>query len=132
MVSVITRSLALIMIPLKKIVSQLEGIKNDIVITLHVIFNAIKFDDLGVIETMGKVLQEADLFIPSLLSICNCGLQQIRKLAHLIDKNGEEIIYHDDLFLTVANIIERIKDEEEDIVPERQTRTSTAAPDNQC
>ena len=81
---------------------------------------------------MGKVLQEADLFVPSLLSICNCELQQIRKLVHLIDKNGEEIIYHDDLFLTVANIIERIKDEEEDIVPERQTRALTAAPDNQC
>ena len=40
--------------------------------------------------------------------------------------NGEEIFYCDDLFLTVADIIENIKDEE-DIVSERQTRASAAA-----
>ena len=44
-----------------------------------------------------------------------------------MDENGEEIFYRDDLFPTVANIIERIKDEEEDIVPERQTWAATDA-----
>ena len=47
-----------------------------------------------------------------------------------MDENGEEIFYRDDLFPTVANIIERIKDEEEDIVPERQTWASAAATDD--
>ena len=86
-----------------------------------VIFNAVNFDVLGVIETISIVLQEADLLLLSLLSICHCGLQQIRKLVCLIDKNGKEIFYCDDLFPTVANIIEHIKDEEENIVPERRT-----------
>ena len=64
---------------------------------------------------MTKVLQEIDLLHPSLLSICHCGLQQIRKLVCLIDKNGEEIIYLNDLFLTIVDIIEPIKDKEKDI-----------------
>ena len=59
----------------KKIVSQLEGIKNDVAVTLYVIFDAIKFDVLGVIKTISKVLPEADLLLPSLLFICHCGLQ---------------------------------------------------------
>ena len=114
---------------IKKIVSQLEGIKIDAGVILHVIFDTIKFDVLGVIEVIIKVLQEADHLLPSLLSLCHRGLQQIRKLVHLTDKNGKEIFYRNDLFLTVADIIERIKDEEEDIVPERQTRASAAATD---
>ena len=83
------------------------------------------------IKTISKVLQEADLLLPSLLSICHCGLQQIRKPVHQIAENGEEIFYPNDLFPTVADIIERIKDEEEDIVPERQTQASAAATDGQ-
>ena len=49
----------------------------------------------------------------------------------LIAENGEEIFYRNDLFPTVADIIERIKDEEEDIVPERQTQVSAVATDGQ-
>ena len=116
---------------IKKIVSQLEGIKNDVGVTLHVIFDAIKFDVLGVIEVIIKVLQEAYHLLPSLLSLCHHGLQQIRKLVHLIDKNEKEIFYRNHLFPTVADKIERIKDEEENIVPERQTRASAAATDGQ-
>lgn len=44
----------------------------------------------------------------------------------LIGKNGEEIFYCNDLFPTVANITELIKDEEY-IVPERQMRALAAA-----
>lgn len=51
---------------IKKIVSQLEGIKNDGALILHVIFDAVKFDTLGLIETISKVFQEADLLCPSL------------------------------------------------------------------
>ena len=39
---------------------------------------------------------------------------------HLIDENGQEIFDFDDLFPTVVDIFENIKDEEEDIMPERQ------------
>ena len=49
-----------------------------------------------------------------------------------MDENGEEIFYRDDLFPTVANIIERIKDEEEDIVPERQTASAAATDGHYC
>lgn len=59
---------------IKKIVSQLEGIKDDGALTLHVIFDAIKFDTLGVIETISKVFQEADFVRPSLRLICYYGL----------------------------------------------------------
>lgn len=45
----------------------------------------------------------------------------------LIGKSGEEIFYCNDLFPTVANIIELIKDKEECIVPERQVRGFAAA-----
>ena len=103
---------------IKIFVPQLEGIKNDGAVTLRLIFDAIKFDVLGVIETIDKVLQEANLLR---LLICHCGLQQIRKLVSLIDENGEEIFYCDDLSPTVADIIEHIKDKEEGIVPERHT-----------
>ena len=72
------------------------------------------------IETISKVLQEADLLLLSVLSICHCGLQQIRKLVCLTDENGKEIFYYYDLFPTLAGITEHIKDEE-DTVPERQT-----------
>ena len=51
---------------IKKIVSQLEGIKNDGALILHVIFDAVKFDTLGLIETISKVFQEADLLRPPL------------------------------------------------------------------
>ena len=82
---------------IKKIVSQLEGIKNVVAVNLHVIFNAIKFDVLGVIETTSKVFQEADLLLPPLLSICHFGIQKIRKLVRLIDENVEEIFYRDNV-----------------------------------
>ena len=59
------------------------------------------------------------------------GDNKSERLVRLIDKNGEEIFYCDDLFLTVADIIEHIKDEE-DIVSERQTRASAAATEGQC
>ena len=116
---------------IKNIVSQLEGIKNDVAVTLHVIFDASKLDVLGVIETINKVFQEADLLLLSILSTCHCELQQIRKLVHLIDENGKEIFYHGDLFPTLADITEHSKDKEEDTVPERQTQTSAAATDGQ-
>ena len=83
------------------------------------------------IETISKVLQEADLLLPSLLSICHRGLQQIRKIVRLIDENGKEIFYRDDLFPTIVDITEHIKDKEEDIIPERQTRVSAPAIDGQ-
>ena len=83
------------------------------------------------IETISKVLQEADFLLPSLLSICHRGLQQIRKIVRLIDENGKEIFYRDDLFPTIVDIIEHIKDKEEDIIPERQTRVSAPATDGQ-
>ena len=107
---------------------QLECIKNDGAVTLHLIFDTIKFDVLGVIETIDKVLQEANLL--SLL-ICHCGLQQIRKLVSLIDENREEIFYCNDLSPTVADIIEHMKDKEEGIVPERHTWALAAATDGQ-
>ena len=82
---------------IKNIVSQLEGIKNVVAVNLHVIFNAIKFDVLGMIETTSKIFQEADLLLPSLLSICHFGIQKIRKLVRVIDENVEEIFYRDNV-----------------------------------
>ena len=56
----------------------------------------------------------------------------MRKLVCLIESNGEEIFYRNDLFPTVAYITECIKDEEEDIIPERQKASAVETEGKYC
>ena len=60
---------------MKALDSQLHGMKKKVTITKNILFDSIKFDLLVIVQQVSKVLQEEDLLLPSLFSICSRGLK---------------------------------------------------------
>ena len=114
---------------MKKLKPKLQGIKHDVAVTKHVLYDAVKLDLLGIIEHVSMVLQEADLLLPSLFSVCARVIKNIRKVNRLLNEQGAETFKRDDLFPTAAEIIDQLEDEDEEIIPEWQTRADTAQSD---
>ena len=50
------------------------------------------------------------------------------KLLHLLNRDGSDVFYHNDIFKTASKILEQLSVDEEDIIPEHQTWA--AAPEN--
>ena len=117
---------------------RLRGMKKKVAVTINILFDSIKFDLLGIVQQISKVLQEADLLLPSLFSICSRGLKNIKKVRKLLDELSYNIFFRDDLFPTAAEMIEKLggndddRDDEKDIVtPVQQTRQDET-PDGYC
>ena len=113
-----------------KIKAKLEGYKNNVCETKRVLFEAIKTDVLQILEPVSKTLQEASLLTPKLLSVCRKVIKTIDKLLILLNREGGEAFHRDDVFPTASDILEQLADNDEEILPERQTRAQAAANPN--
>ena len=78
---------------IKKIQSKLEGYKNGMCETKKVIFEAIKLDILRLLEPVSKILQEASLLMPKLLSVSRKAIKSFEELLLLLNRDGKEAFH---------------------------------------
>ena len=55
-----------------------------------VVFEAIKLDVLRLLEPVSKTLQESSFLTPKLLSVCRNGIKVLKKLLHLLNRDGSD------------------------------------------
>ena len=68
---------------------------------------------------------------PKILSVCRNRVKVLEKLLHLLNRDGSNVFYRDDIFKTASKILEELSDNKEDIISERQIRAAaTENPNN--
>ena len=65
---------------IKKIKAKLEGFKDDICETKHLVFEAVKFDILQILSPVSETLQEVSLLTPKVVSMCRKVMRSFDKL----------------------------------------------------
>ena len=60
------------------------------------------------------------------MSVCRKVIKSFEKLLLLLNRDGKEAFHRDDIFKTASEILEQLSNEENDIIPERQTRVASA------
>ena len=65
---------------IKKIKAKLEGFKDDICETKHLVFEAVKFDILQILSPVSETLQEVSLLTPKVMSMCRKVMRSFDKL----------------------------------------------------
>ena len=108
----------------KKVVPKLQGILGNITKTSHILFNAIKQDILAGLTPMTKVLQDTELILPDLITICSSSQKTVKKLRKLLDKNGPEVFEKADIFPVCSSFLSSINREDADLFPDRRTRST--------
>ena len=63
--------------------------------------------------------------MPKLLSVCQKAIKSFKKLLLLLNRDGKEAFHHN-IFKTASEILEQLSNEEDDIIPECQTRAAAA------
>ena len=99
----------------------MEGFKDDICETKHLVFEAVKFDVWQNLSPVSKTLQEVLLLTPKVMSVCRKVIRSFDKLIILLDCGGGDAFQRDDVFLTASEILEKLTDEEEEIIPDCRT-----------
>ena len=112
---------------IKKIQSKLEEFQYDICKINRLIFKAIKLDILSLLIPVSKSLQETFLVMPKLMSVCRKVIKPLYKLINIVECDGGDEFYHDNIFLVTSEMREELYNEEEEIVPVRQTEANVAA-----
>ena len=94
--------------------------------TKHFIFEAVKFDVLQILSPVSETLQEVSLLSPKVMSMCRKVMRSFDKLPFLLDCDGWDAFQRDDIFPTKSEILEKLSDEEEEIIPERCTQAAVS------
>ncbi len=108
---------------MKKAVPTLQGILGNITKTNDILFNAIKQDILAGITPMTKILQDAQLILPDLITLCSSAQKTVKKLRKLLDENGAEVFERVDIFPVCSSFLSSINREVADLFPERRLRS---------
>ena len=108
---------------MKKAVPKLQGILRNITKTNRILFNAIKQDILAGITPMTKVLQDTQLILPELITLCWSAQKTVKKLRKLLDDNGVEVFEREDIFPVCLSFLSSINREVADLIPERRSRS---------
>ena len=97
----------------------MEGFKETICKTKCLVFEAVKFDVLQILSPAStKTLQEVSLLTNKVMSVCRKVMRSFDKLLMLLDHDGRDAFQRDDIFPTASEILEKLTDEEEEIIPE--------------
>ena len=96
---------------------MLEYFKNDICETICLVFEAVKIDILQILPPVSKTLQEVSLLTPKVMSECRKVVRSFDKFLILLDCGGGDVFQRDDIFPTASEILEKLTDEEEEIIP---------------
>ena len=104
----------------------MEGFKDDIYETKHLVFEALKFDVLQILSPISKTLQKLSLLTPKVMSVCRKVMRSFDKLLILLDQDRGDAFQKDDIFPTASEILEKLTDEEEEIIPEQHTQAAVS------
>lgn len=99
-----------------------KGIKNEITNLDRLLYNGAKLDILTILLPLSKSFQENELLLPSLLSNTSYSIKTMEKLHRFLIKDGVDAIKNKNLFPSLAALLDKISTENEDIIPELQTR----------
>ena len=104
----------------------MEGFKDDVCETKHLVFEAVKFDVLQIFSPVSKTLQEVSLLTPKVMSVYRKVMKSVDKLLILLDHDGGDAFQRNDIFPTASEILEKLTDEEEEVIPECRTRAAVS------
>ena len=104
----------------------MEGFKDDICETKRLVFEAVKFDVSEIPSPVSKTLQEVSVLTPKVMSMCRKLVRSFDKLLILLDCDGGDAFQRDDIFPTASEILEKLTDEEEEIIPEHHTQAAVS------
>lgn len=108
---------------MKNVVPKLQEILGNITKTNHILFNATKQDILAGITPMTKVLQDTQLILPDLITLCSSAQKTVKKLRKMLDENGAEVFERVDIFPVCSSFLSLINREVADLFPERSLRS---------
>ena len=66
---------------------------------------------------VSKHLQQVSLLTPKVMSVYRKVMRSFDKLLILLDRDGGDAFQRDDILLTASEILEKLTDEEEEIIP---------------
>lgn len=108
-------------------VPKLKGLKANICQLDHIIFLAVKYDILAIIQPVSKILQELSLLSPEFITLCSTTLTNIRRMRKLLHEKGEAAFEHTGLFPQMNKVKQSLTEEvgAQDIIPsEYQLRSN--------
>ena len=108
---------------MKLATSKLKGIRQNVCNTDRIIYCALTLDILSVLAPMSKILQEAELMSPGLISICSATLKNIEGMLTMVENDGSAL-ERSLIFPRTTEIINVMRNEEQEIVAELETRSS--------
>ena len=109
---------------IKKIKAKLEGFKDDICETKRLVFEAVNFDVLQILSPVSKTLEEVSLLTHKVMSVYRKVMKSFDKLLILLDCDGGDAFQRDDIFPTASEILEKLTDEEEEIITKCHTQVA--------
>ena len=92
--------------------------------TTSLIFNAAKLDILAILRPMSMILQETTLLSPQFLTTCQMTVDNVNRMRSLLNDERREcdVLKDEELFPRTVKIVASLKEENDDITPERCTR----------
>jgi hypothetical protein len=72
---------------------------------------------------MTKVLQDTQLILPDLITLCSSAQKTVKKLRKVLDENDAEIFERVDIFHVCSSFLSSINREVADLFPERRSRS---------
>lgn len=72
---------------------------------------------------MTKVLQDTELILSGLITLCSSALKTVKKLRKLLDENGAEVFERVEIFPVCSSFLSLLDREVADLLPERRTRS---------
>ena len=76
---------------------------------------------MQILSPVSKTLLEVSLLTPKVMSVCRKVMKSFDKLLILLDRDGGDAFQRDDILLTASEILEKLTDEEEEIIPKCRT-----------
>ena len=108
----------------------MECFKDDICETKCLVFEAVKCDLFQILSPVSKTLQEVSVLTPKVMSMCRNVMRSFDKLLILLDRDGGDAFQRDNIFPTASEILEKLTDEEEKIIPKCRTRRAASENSN--
>ena len=110
---------------IRKIKDSFTCHKNDATNLDYIIFNGAKEDILAILRPLSKSFLENALLLPSLLTNISRTLCTMTKFQKLLNDEGQEAQKRD-VFPSLAKLLNKISSVNEDVIPEKQTRSQAA------
>ena len=84
---------------------KLQGLLTDNSDIKKIVFYTIKVDILSLLRPVSKILQESNLLLPQLITVCSSAIKTVKKMKKL-DKTHQDPFINPEFFLTFNKFIE--------------------------